>query len=134
MKKTILLFSRVVFSCSFSNGQSWLWGREATPFISAIGDPFAGQSVSVDRRGNVFITGNKKGGLCFGLDTLSGTPLYNLYLVKYDANGNVLWATQPNHSIKGIGDSYAVAADKYGNVYLTGYFGYCYFWFLYIEK
>ncbi len=59
----------------------------------------------------------------FGNITINRTQGSNsaLYLAKYDANGNALWAISIDGSgIKQVDD---IEIDKEGNVYLTGYFG-----------
>jgi len=78
-------------------------------------------SVAVDNNGNVIITGQFSGLASFGaltLDAADGTN--DAFIVKYDSNGNEVWAK------KGTGESLdrglAVATDNSGNVYATGQF------------
>ncbi len=80
--------------------------------------------VSSDASGNTFVTGVfRSTTITFGSVTLTNTSLpgfAEIFLVKFDASGNVLWATNP----EGITGDYAnaVAGDGLGNVYVTGEF------------
>ncbi len=44
----------------------------------------------------------------------------DIFLVKYDDSGNVLWAKSAGGTDWDEGNS--VAVDAYGNIYVTGYF------------
>ncbi len=78
-------------------------------------------SIAVDNSGNVFITGVFSGMATFG--ALSLTSLNNTldaFIVKYDSNGNELWAKKGsgNAADRGI----AITTDAVGNAYSTGQF------------
>lgn len=81
-------------------------------------------SVAVDAAGNVYATGYfESNTVNFSAYTLINDTTnfsQDIFLVKYDANGNVIWA----RSAGGSKDDYpySVAADAFGNVYLTGSF------------
>ena len=81
-------------------------------------------SVATDTSGNCFVAGCFSSP-AFSLDTFNlinaGGNNYDLYLVKYDEYGSVLWAVRAG----GTGDdrASAVTTDNAGNSYLTGYFG-----------
>ena len=80
-----------------------------------------GYSVAVDALGNAYVTGNfDSPTINFGSYTLTNTGIRNIYLVKYDASGNVLFAK----SAMGTewDEGYSVAVDACGNAYMTGYF------------
>ena len=76
-----------------------------------------GYGVCTDALGNCYMTGLCWDGVVFGSDTLNGS----IFLVKYDPSGNVVWAKSDGGG--GAGDSYAVAVDTFGNVFITGTFG-----------
>ncbi len=77
-----------------------------------------GRSVSVDDTGNVYIGGEYSNGIDFGGGALTSAGDMDIFVAKYDPNGNHLWS-------KGMGgkqadEAYSIAADASGNVYITG--------------
>lgn len=121
MKNLLRLFALLAGCTFFSNvpAQNWVWAR------SGLGDGLnEGSDVAVDPSGNVFITGlYESPTLVFGNDTLFNTTGgYDVYIVKYDGAGNVLWARSSVHSNSGIDGGTAIATDNLGNVYVTGFF------------
>src|ERR1035437_3832191 len=117
MKKLILLLTIVLLTINgFS--QTCQWAKTAGNNYSD-----GGNAVSTDSNGNVFVTGD------FDSDniTFGSTTLYNnnssspeMFIVKYDVNGNVLWAKSPESYANSDGES--VCTDIYGNVYVAGEF------------
>ena len=81
-----------------------------------------GLSIITDVTGNVYLTGwYNSPSITFGTFTLSNAAFADMYIVKYDASGNLIWANDAG----GIGNDYgaSIALDATGNVYVTGYFG-----------
>jgi hypothetical protein len=85
-------------------------------------------SVSADNIGNIFVTGgfyNNQGNwdstIIFNIDTLIDPPNYTepMFIVKYDANGNVLCASS---LLSGGDDVIGVVTDRFGNAYVGGDF------------
>ena len=70
-----------------------------------------GQSIATDSQGNQYVTGQ--------ITTLYG-PSPNIFVKKYDPNGNRIWSV----SAGGTGDDegLGIAVDGAGYVYVTGYF------------
>jgi hypothetical protein len=90
--------------------------------VSAQGSS-VGWSTATDASGNVFATGFfMSPTITFGTTTLTNaaTGYDDIYIVKYDPSGNVLWAK----SAGGTNSESArnIATDGSGNVYLTGWF------------
>jgi len=109
---------QIIF-CGVSYSQPWLWAK------SGNGSTWSAQdftnSVSTDVNGNVFATGQYYGSsITFGSITLIGAGGLDAFIIKYDANGNVLWAK----SVGGIADDYgfSVSTDANGNVFVAGLF------------
>ncbi len=79
-----------------------------------------GTGVATDASGNVYLAGTTS---CYTRiasggfqDTLAGSQ--NAFLVKFDANGNRMWATYYGGTTNTYGN--AIATDASGNVYLAG--------------
>ena len=83
-----------------------------------------GNSLAIDEAGNVFVTGTFKNTINFdpdsGLSALSSKGGYDIFVLKLDETGNLLWAK----SMGGTGEDYGnfIALDETGNLYITGYF------------
>ncbi len=82
-------------------------------------------NIVTDLRGNILVTGSYYDSISFGAfqlkpkDTNANVP----FLVKYDSNGNVLWAKQaliPSGYSSGTGSS--VTTDNHNNSYIAGTF------------
>jgi hypothetical protein len=81
-----------------------------------------GFGVACDASGNVYITGRfNSSSITFGAYTLINSGSFNVFLVKFDNAGNVLWAKCSNGDDAG---GFSATTDASGNVYVTGYFGY----------
>jgi len=84
-----------------------------------------GMSVATDRNNNVVEAGYFDDSIAFGTFHLHSVGSnMNSYIVKYDGNGNVLWATSPKASVTTNCENYAycVATDKMNNILVAGYF------------
>ncbi len=121
MKKLFILFALIWFftflnGTSFAQVPDWLWAKSAGGT-----DLDDGYSVAVDSYGNVFVTGYFSSPvITFGSYTLTNAGYGDMFLAKYDANGNVLWAKSAGGT--DFDDGYSVAVDSYGNVFVTGVF------------
>jgi hypothetical protein len=81
----------------------------------------AAWSVTVDTSGKSYVAGYfKSPTITFGSNTLTNTGMKDIFLSKYDADGNVLWAK----SAGGAGDDEAlsVCVNGSGNPYVAGWF------------
>jgi hypothetical protein len=80
-----------------------------------------GYGVSLDPSGNANITGGFSGStIAFGSTTLTNTGADDVFVVKYDASGNVTWAK--NMSGSGVEKGQSISVDANSNVYVVGYF------------
>ena len=104
-------------------GQNLGQGTSTAAFES---DNNQGSSICSDAAGNVCITGFfADSTITFGSVTLSnaaGSPGRQVFIVKYDSLGNVLWAGGSTGSTGMDNEGVAVSADSAGNIYMTGYF------------
>lgn len=102
------------FLFKFDNNGNVLWGKS----IGGSGDE-TGSSVCTDHNGNVFITGNTTSpSISFGSITLTNAGPSNLFLAKYDASGNAIWAKGGSGTTSASGQS--LSSDESGNVFLAG--------------
>ncbi|HKR03183.1 MAG TPA: T9SS type A sorting domain-containing protein [Bacteroidia bacterium] len=123
MKKRLLLISILVFvgkGISFSQAPNWAWAHSTGETADDVGN-----SVATDASGNVFMTGYfNSHTITFGTTTLTNadTAGYSsdVFLVKYDATGNVLWAKSAGSAFSDR--AFSVSTDAGGNVFMTGYF------------
>jgi hypothetical protein len=107
-----------IFIVKYSPDGTVLWANSA----GNNGDD-SGQSVSTDASGNVYVIGSfSSDSITLGSIILTNTSEgeYDIFIVKYSPNGNVLWAK----SISGSNDDYGygISTDTSGYVYVTGNF------------
>ncbi|MBW8050912.1 MAG: T9SS type A sorting domain-containing protein [Cytophagales bacterium] len=82
----------------------------------------SGQSIVSDDSLSIYLTGYFSGTAIFGSDTLVSTVSRDIFVVKYDLAGNILWAKHVSGT--GVDDrGNGISIDKYGNSYIAGYFG-----------
>jgi hypothetical protein len=80
--------------------------------------PFA---IDTDAEGCVYVSGSFwSDTVAFGNDTLTGGENYDFFVVKYDPNGNALWARGAGGPRGEQGNG--IAWDASGSVYVCGYF------------
>ena len=119
----LLLLAATVFALAidnfiFSQSVNWAWSKSS----GSVSNDFSNATCS-DINGNVYVTGTFQGSsITFGSYTLynysSGS--LDIYLVKHDSNGNVLWAKSGGGTNNDY--CYGICSDSSGNVYISGYF------------
>lgn len=88
------------------------WERKVTDAI--------GYDVAIDNDGNVYTTGTFTGTVDFGTgNTLTSQGDTDIFLAKYDSNGNILWVRNAGGNGSDLGRALAINGSV---VYLTGYF------------
>ncbi|PIQ15673.1 MAG: hypothetical protein COW67_07175, partial [Flavobacteriales bacterium CG18_big_fil_WC_8_21_14_2_50_32_9] len=108
-------FSDVYVSKSNPNG-GYAW-------VKTFGGTSAdrGLDIAIDNSGNSYVTGYFNGTANFGSVTLTSVAnSQDIFVVKLDNAGNVIWAISEGGSLVDIG--YAVEVDNLGNVIVTGQF------------
>jgi hypothetical protein len=83
-------------------------------FNGSYGSTDYGYDIVTDAAGNAYVTG-------YSYTNNSGTVSYDCATIKYDKNGNQMWASLFNGSGNSTDYGQAVALDPAGNVYVTGY-------------
>ncbi len=72
-----------------------------------------GNGIAVDNSGNVYVIGSESRSVLLQGD--------NIWVRKYDANGNTLWTETYNSPDNQWDEGFGIAVDGSGNVYVTGY-------------
>jgi hypothetical protein len=121
MKKVILLYAAMGFSglfCIHSNAQTpdWQWaqGAGSNSFDYA-------NSIVTDGSGNSYTVGYFNSSMTFDNSiTVTSAGSADMYIVKFNNAGNVVWAQRAG----GNNDdrAYSVAVDESGNSYVAGFF------------
>ncbi len=82
-------------------------------------------SIKIDALGNIFLAGNFDSTVDFdpnaGTFNLNSPSGFDIFVSKWDANGNFIWAKQ----MGGVGNQSGIdmTMDATNNIYTTGYFG-----------
>ena len=118
-------------SCQF--GHTILTNRGQTDIVIAKYDPNgsliwakqaggtwvdSGYGISVDGQSNIFVTGMFSEKADFGGTILTNRGKLDIFVAKYDAEGNLEWVQQAGGEKDDIG--YGIAIDQNGNSVLTG--------------
>ena len=123
MKKLFFITVITILGLSVkAQAPNWLWAKGSTvsSSINTVGSEAS--VVATDASGNAYMAGVFTTSVNFGADTLNNLGPGNIFLTKYDPNGNALWAKR----VSGTGYAnlwaYSVEVDALGNVYMAGYY------------
>ncbi len=114
----LLLIMLFVFEKGMAQAPSWAWAQGAGGT-----DEDYSCGITTDANGNVLVTGYfSSDSITFGATTLTNTSTgsWDIFIVKYDASGNVLWAKSVGGTSSENG--HEIATDANGNVFVTGHF------------
>jgi hypothetical protein len=113
----LLLLAFLFNNPGFAQTPSWIWAKGTGGASVDVAN-----SVSIDASGNVLVTGVfQSPTITFGTTTLTNAGSNDMFIVKYDGSGNVLWAKSAGGAAGEL--AYGVSLDASGNVYVTGRFG-----------
>ena len=99
---------------------NWLWAKNSVSQGGYSDYDFV-QSVATDHDGNVYATGFfQSDNISFGPNAFAKSGAADVFLLKYDPSGNLVWAKRAGGT--GSDYAYSVAVDKFGYVYITGSF------------
>jgi hypothetical protein len=114
MKATLTFLIVILFE--ISNAQSPTWER-----VKDEGgiDFDSGQGIATDALGNVYLLGSFYGyPITFGTTTLLNKGRDDVFLTKYDASGNIIWAKSAGSNSMDYPS--AITIDALGDIYITG--------------
>lgn len=116
-----LIFFIFIYGMSLAKGQEWEWVRQVSG-----GANDTGFEIDTDDEGNVFIAGRCKGTVTFENDgapiVIPGYGYGDIFVSKYDKNGNLLWAQVAGSPEFGYDYAQDVVADGEGGCFITGFF------------
>jgi hypothetical protein len=111
-------FGGEVFLVKLNPDGTLLWANQ---YGQGSGNNIPYGGLAFDEEDNIYFGGFTNGTVTFGDTTLTSTMSSNIYVVKTDGEGTVLWATK-------FGESYeynrvnTIRRDAVGAIYLIGYF------------
>jgi hypothetical protein len=107
--------SEDIFIAKYDDEGHCLWAAQA----GGVDDEW-GYGIATDGSGNSVVTGQFTGPATFGDTTLTSVGSYDVFVAKYDADGDFLWAAQAG----GVDDDggYGIATDGLGNSLVIGFF------------
>ena len=96
------------FVMKYDGNGNLLWKNQ-----KGTGNDDKAYGITSDSSGNICISGMTRGDLAG-----TGAGFSDIFLAKYDGNGNLLWARQTGTAVEESGNSVALDAD--GNAYVAG--------------
>ena len=104
-----------IFIAKYDEHGNCLWAK-------SVGANFFdyGYGISTDAIGNSYITGSFFGNVTFGTIQLTSFGNEDIFIAKYDSNGNCIWAKNAGGNDYDYGTGISIDTD--GNCYMTGYF------------
>lgn len=106
-----------MFVAKYDANGNCIWAKQAN------GNPYAhGEALSLNSNGEVFITGGFRGSAFGNLNSIYnnnwGFYSEDIFVAKYDSNGNLLWAKQAG-GLK-MDEGRTITTDEDGNCYVAG--------------
>ncbi len=78
-----------------------------------------GYAIATDKKGNSYVTGHfESSEAFFGTKKIVNKGNYDLFVAKYDPNGNLLWIKAGGGA--GSDNGHGIAVDEMGHVFVTG--------------
>lgn len=113
----LILISLCNCILAFAQSPNWNWTKHP------VGSDFDYSScVSTDASGNVIMTGYFYGStITFDTITLTnaGSASTDIFIVKYNSNGDVIWAKSAGGTHEDEG--FTISSDSIGNIFISGY-------------
>lgn len=107
-----------MFFAKYDADGNFIWARQGGGSSFTIAN-----SVTLDAAGNSYVTGYFRASAVFGSFTLTSTGRDDVFVVKYNADGNVMWAKRAGgDALTGSAVGADVAVAPTGDCYVTGFF------------
>jgi hypothetical protein len=105
-----------LFVVKYDTSGNEVWAKQAGGI-----NQDAGTGIGTDLRGNAYVCGSYfSPSITFGWDTLHNGGSGDIFLVKYDPNGNPIWSRRAGGS--GTDEASGICIDPNGYAYLAGSF------------
>ena len=104
-----------IFIARYDVNGNPVWARQAGGVYDDLG-----QGISADRSGNILVTGEFHSRANFGQTSVKSTGGSDIFLAKYDMNGNLLWVEGAGGRHDDCGND--VAVDPGGSINMVGSF------------
>ncbi len=120
-----------IYVTKFDAAGNFVWAKQMAGILppTNTNDADMGRGITVDASGNVYVTGYFIGTTDFdpgpGVLNLTslGIGVPDVFVLKLDASGNLVWVKQFGNAALAFTDkAYSIAVDANGNVYTTGLF------------
>ena len=105
----------IAFIAKLSNDGVWQWVKTNDGV-----DGYRDNRITVDDEKNIYVVGGFQGTKIFGTTTLTSAGLSDVYIVKYDTDGNFMYAKNAGSPLDDRAND--VAFDYENNLYITGEF------------
>jgi hypothetical protein len=115
--KKLLLTAFACIAMLSANAQQWV----SASTIGAVQSSDIPTYTAKDVNGNLYVASNFSGTKTFGPGTQTALGLYDVYLVKYDANGAFVWFRKFGAASAFL-QAGGLSTDPAGNIYLAGSF------------
>lgn len=121
------LVNDLTFKClRYYDGKKWtkvLTGSDQSPTAVAAWAESGnyverGYDIKTDAEGNIYLTGIYYQTLTIGNKSVTSTGSSDIFLAKYDKNGNILWLKSYGNSV--IDNNKGIELDADGNIYMIG--------------
>lgn len=108
-------YDSIAFLAKLSNDGTWQW-------VETFGGIYQHRDIgiSIDDEDMVYVTGGFNETQTFGTTTLTANGETDIYVAKYDSNGNFIWVAQAGSNLADRGNGLTYGHD--GHMYVTGEF------------
>ena len=83
-------------------------------------DADEGYGIAADTLGNIYVAGTFGGTVTVGAGTLTSTGSFDVFVLKYNTSGTLLWARSAGGA--SADNAYGIATNKTGEIFITGKF------------
>jgi hypothetical protein len=104
-----------IFIAKYNNAGDFQWAKHGKGMRLSFST-----GIATDIDGNTIFSGVYSDDLSLGDSTLTKSGFFNLFVAKYDADGNLLWTRKNEGTGAAIANS--IAVDDANNIYITGLF------------